>query len=226
MNQPMPNHTNASEHAIAVTTHGRYLVTPSQKTPAPLLVAFHGYAESPEIQMARLQAISGSGAWTSIAIQGLHRFYERRSNTVVASWMTRQDRELAIADNVAYVNGVIDAEWTARNGARGIVYAGFSQGVAMAFRAAVSSRRPVLGVIAAGGDVPPEIDRKALGGIRHVLLCHGAEDKWYTEAKFEQDQARVRGAGVTLMTCAFAGGHEWSTPVLEAAATFLQDRVR
>ena len=222
----MTTQTNASERAIAVTTHGRYLVAPSQKTPAPLLVGFHGYAESAEIQMARLQAISGSGAWTSIAIQGLHRFYERRSNTVVASWMTRQDRELAIADNVAYVNGVVDGEWTACAGARGVVYAGFSQGVAMAFRAAVRSSRLVLGVIAAGGDVPPEIDREALEGLGHVLLCHGAEDKWYTEAKFEQDQARVRDAGLALTARDFAGGHEWSAAVLEAAARFLQDRIR
>jgi predicted esterase len=226
MNRPMTIQANATERAIAVTTHGRYLVAPSQVSPAPLVVGFHGYAESAEIQMARLQAISGSIAWTAIAIQGLHRFYERRSNTVVASWMTRQDRELAIADNVTYVGAVVDAEWAACQGTRGVVYAGFSQGVAMAFRAAVRSSRPVLGVIAAGGDVPPEIDRAALGGIGHVLLCHGVDDNWYTETKFEQDQARLREAGVTLTACGFAGGHEWSAAVLDAAARFLEDLAR
>jgi len=104
------------------------------------------------------------------------------------------------------------------------VYAGFSQGVAMAFRAAVTSARPVLGLIAAGGDVPPEIDRSALGRVGHVLLCRGAEDKWYTEAKFEHDQARLRDAGVKVTAHAFDGGHEWSDAVVAAAAGFLKDR--
>jgi predicted esterase len=140
--------------------------------------------------------------------------------------MTRQDRDLAIADNAAYVGTVVEAEWAASGGARGVVYAGFSQGVAMAFRAAVESARPVLGVIAAGGDVPPEIDPGALGAIGHVLLCRGADDNWYTDAKFEQDQARLRDAGVTLMACAFVGGHEWSAAVVDAAAMFLRDRFR
>ena len=214
------------EHTIQTTTHGRYLVAASAPS-APLLVGFHGYAESADTQMTRLQAIPGVDAWTAISIQGLHRFYERRTDTVVASWMTRQDRELAIADNVAYVAAIIDAESNAQRAATGVVYAGFSQGVAMAFRAAVTSARPVLGR-----------DRRrrrraardrcdsALGRIGHVLLCRGADDKWYTEAKFEHDQARLRDAGVKVTAHAFDGGHEWSDAVVAAAAGFLKDRRR
>ena len=51
----------------------------------------------------------GADRWRLVSIQGLHRFYQRRADEVVASWMTRQDRELAIADNLAYVAAVIDA---------------------------------------------------------------------------------------------------------------------
>jgi predicted esterase len=213
------------EHTIQTTTHGRYLVAASAPS-SPLIVGFHGYAESADTQMTRLQAIHGLDAWTAISVQGMHRFYERRTDTVVASWMTRQDRELAIADNVAYVAAIIDAESNAHQAATGVVYAGFSQGVAMAFRAAVTSARPVLGLIAAGGDVPPEIDRSALGRVGHVLLCRGAEDKWYTEATFEHDQARLRDAGVKVTAHAFDGGHEWSDAVVAAAAGFLKDRRR
>ena len=54
-----------------------------------------------------MRAIPGAARWRLVAIQGLHRFYQRRDNQVVASWMTRQDRELAIADNLAYVAGVM-----------------------------------------------------------------------------------------------------------------------
>src|SRR6476646_9254105 len=102
-----------------------------------------------------MRAIPGAERWLLVAVQGLHRFYQRRTNEVVASWMTRQDRELAIADNLTYVADVVDEvakEWP---GATRLVFAGFSQGVAMAFRAACDSRRTVNGVMAVGGDVPP-----------------------------------------------------------------------
>src|SRR5213593_76043 len=147
------------DRAIAVGTHGRYLVeVPAGGGPWPLLVGFHGYAETAEDQLARLRSSASAGGWLVVAVQGLHRFYRGRRNRVVASWMTRQDRELAIADNLAYVASVIDAVDCEYPGAPKVVFSGFSQGVAMAFRAAAASSRRVDGVIAAGGDVPPEID--------------------------------------------------------------------
>src|SRR5438128_1433642 len=91
-------------------THGRYLVVPPQSSgPVPVLVGFHGYGETAGTQLDRLRAIPGSEEWLVVSIQGLHRYYQRRTNEVVASWMTRQDRELAIADNVAYVTSVVEA---------------------------------------------------------------------------------------------------------------------
>jgi predicted esterase len=210
------------EQTIAATVHGRYLVEPAAGAgPAPLLVGFHGYGESADTQLRRLRAVPGAERWTTVAIQGLHRFYERRTNEVIASWMTRQDRELAIADNLAYVAAVIDHEWTARLGARGVVFAGFSQGVAMAFRAACAGSATPRGVIAVGGDVPPELERSALARLGSVLLMRGARDQWYTAAKFAADQARLRDAVVDVTAVEFDGAHEWNDPVLEAASRFL-----
>ena len=212
------------ERHIATTTHGRYLVLPAS-TPAPagLLVGFHGYAEGAELQLERLRAIPGSDRWTLVSVQGLHRFYQRRTNEVIASWMTRQDRELAIADNLAYVEAVVDAlaREMGREPAR-LVFAAFSQGVAMGFRAATATTRRVNGVIAVGGDVPPEIDAAPLAGAQNALVCRGTSDEWYTDAKFQNDITRLRQSGVTVHAVTFEGGHEWSDAVLQNAATFLQ----
>jgi predicted esterase len=208
---------------IAATTHGRYLVVPpAAAAPAGLLVGFHGYAESAETQLERLRAIPGSHRWRLVAIQGLHRFYQRRTDEVIASWMTRQDRDLAIADNVAYVEGVLAAvsrEWP---DAPRLVFAGFSQGVAMTFRAACATAHAVDGVIAVGGDVPPEIDAASLARVGTALVCRGLGDEWYSDEKFQQDVARIRQAGAAVRPVAFDGGHEWSAAVLEAASTFLE----
>ncbi len=213
------------ERSIATTTHGRYLVEPpAWAGPAPVLVGFHGYAEGAETQLARLRAIPGAERWLIVSIQGMHRFYQRRTNEVIASWMTRQDRETAIADNLTYVAGVMDAvarEWP---GATRLVFAGFSQGVSMTFRAATASSRSVDGVVAVGGDVPPELDANLLARVPAALVCRGARDQWYTSATFESDVQRLRGAGTDVQPLAFDGGHEWSDEVVREAALFLRGR--
>ena len=89
-----------TERTLATTIHGRYLlVPPAASGPAPVLIGFHGYAEDAQTQLERLQAIPESNRWLCVSIQALNRFYDRRTNRIVASWMTRQDREFAIADN-------------------------------------------------------------------------------------------------------------------------------
>ena len=79
------------ERTIPVSTHGRYLIEPpaAGDAPAPLLVGFHGYAEGAEAQLERMRAIRGTERWRIVSIQGLNRFYNRRSNEVIAGWMTR-----------------------------------------------------------------------------------------------------------------------------------------
>jgi hypothetical protein len=85
---------------IDARTHGRYLIcAPRGGAACPMLVGFHGYAETAADHMQALQTIPGHEDWLLVSIQALHPFYTRKER-VVASWMTRDDRELAIADNV------------------------------------------------------------------------------------------------------------------------------
>jgi predicted esterase len=209
------------ERNISTTIHGRYLVDASAGPQSPLLVGFHGYAERAENEYQRLSSLPGAERWLRAAVQGLHRFYRGRTGDVVASWMTSQDRDLAIADNRAYVSRVIDsvaAEWSA---SPILVVSGFSQGVAMAFRGAVSSTREVRGVIACGGDIPPELDKNALTRIPAVIIGRGSRDEWYTEQKLMADEGRLRDAGVRVEVFRFDGGHEWPPEFSRAAGAFL-----
>jgi len=212
------------ERSIATGMHGRYLVVPPASAgPAPIIMGFHGYAEGAEAQLERLRAIPGAERWRLVSVQGLNRFYQRRTNEVVAGWMTRQDRELAIADNLAYVAGVMDAVGREWPGAPRVVLAGFSQGVAMMFRAAAAAATPVDGVMAVGGDVPPELDRAALARVRAALVCRGARDEWYTSATFDNDVRRLRDAGTDVRPLLFEAGHGWSADVVRAASLFLHE---
>jgi predicted esterase len=210
---------------IAASTHGRYLVEPPASVgPAPLLVGCHGYAEGAEDELERLRAMAPAGDWLRVSVQALHPFYRSRSQQVVAGWMTSQDRELAIADNIAYVNAVVEAvarEWTVTPT---LVFSGFSQGVSMAFRAAAGSRRAVSGVIVSGGDVPPELSAADLARVPAVLIGRGVGDEWYAAAKRDADVTRLREAGVSVTALEFDGGHEWAQPLIEAGRAFLEKR--
>lgn len=137
--------------------------------------------------------------------------------------MTKQDRELAIDDNISYVAAAIEDVARARPVSR-MVFAGFSQGVAMAFRAAARSSRPVAGVIALGGDVPPELDPPTLANIRAALVGRGSDDNWYGAATMASDVERLRAAGVHVDVARFEGGHEWTTEFSRAAARFLSEQ--
>lgn len=208
---------------IETGIHGRYLVRAAESK--HVLVGFHGYGQSADDHFARLLEIPGSEQWIVASIQGLHRFYDRRADRVVASWMTREDRELMIADNRAYVARVL-LTLIDPSAIEAIVFAGFSQGVAMAYRAAASWAPLRPAVIAVGGDVPPELNADALAPLSSVLICRGEEDKWYGQSTFENDVRRLKEANVNVEPFVLACGHEWNDHVSDAAGRFLRERIR
>ena len=102
-----------------------------------------------------------------------------------------------------------------------VLFTGFSQGVATAFRGACASGRRVAGVVAVGGDIPPELSAEALARLPAVLLARGERDDIYTLQKWNADQARLRAAGVPHRAVGFDGGHEWHDQVNREAGAML-----
>ncbi|MFA5907707.1 MAG: hypothetical protein WC815_02920 [Vicinamibacterales bacterium] len=205
---------------IAVRTHGRYLVEAPAGAVATL-VGFHGYQENAAIHMEVLRRIAGPRPLNLISIQALNRFYTRGGD-VVAAWMTKEDRDLAIADNIAYVAEVLTAVAAECGIVRPLLYAGFSQGVAMAYRAAAFVQWPCDGVIALAGDVPPDVAPVA-AGLPTVLLGRGTEDAWYSAEKMKEDESTLHAAGVTVIEHVFTGGHLWEESFIARAGAFLDE---
>lgn len=211
---------NVDIRLVATPTHGRVLIRHAEHDPRGLLVGFHGYMENADVQMQRLEAIPGAAQWTLASVQALNRFYRGRSEEVVASWMTRQDRDVVIADNIAYVDAAIDA--VSRDASRRIVFAGFSQGVAMAFRSAMRGRHGAAGIIAVGGDVPPELLLDSSATFPPVLLVRGMRDEWLTAEKFRADVNALAARDGRVRAHEFDGAHEWNDAVSIAAGEFLE----
>jgi predicted esterase len=211
------------ERHIATLVHGRFLVeTPADPAGCPLLVGFHGYGETAEKHMEELRKIPGAAQWVLCAVQGLHPFYNR-AGEVIAGWMTRQDRELAIADNVRYVAAVVAELQRTLPVSGDLIFLGFSQGAAMAYRAAAGSGFPCRGVVVLGGDVPPELEKRDLTGIGPVLLGRGSSEEWYDGAKMEHDVELLRRKGVDVRPVVCTGGHEWTNEFRAAAGELLRE---
>lgn len=198
--------------SVEATVHGRYLL--EERGADRLLVGFHGYAETAEMHLAELEKLPGIDQWSVAAVQALHPFYTR-SGSVVATWMTSLDRELAIEDNLRYVRSVVSAIPH-----RTLVFLGFSQGASMAARAA--AHIPSQGLIILGGDIPPDTKTTAWQP-PPVLLARGTADDWYTDEKFKHDLSFLEPR-TQVTRLVFDGGHEWSDAFRAAAGEFLRGR--
>ncbi|HZF07793.1 MAG TPA: phospholipase [Thermoanaerobaculia bacterium] len=211
---------------IATLTHGTYLVQLPERRekPAdtPLLVGFHGYGENAAVHLQELSSIPGASRFLLCAVQALHPFYNKNGE-VVASWMTRHDRERAIEDNVRYVAAVVARLKREEGAGERLVFAGFSQGSAMAYRAAAGSGHACRGVIVLGGDLPPELEARELAGFPPVLLGRGTREQWYDEAKMAHDVEALREKRIDVRPLVYPGGHEWTDEFRQAAAEFLAE---
>ncbi len=207
---------------IETITHGRVLVEDAADSSLKggTLVVFHGYGQSAEDMLGETCRIPGASAWTIVSVQALHRFYTRDNQRVIASWMTRQDREPAITDNIEYVDRVL-AEVEAE---APIVFFGFSQGVAMAFRAALVGRQDPAGIVALAGDIPPELKEPGVTARPWppILIATGTRDTWFTPARLAGEVAFLESRQVPHESLVFEGGHEWTDAFREVAGTWLE----
>ena len=217
---PSIDRSTVTEFHVSTRVRGRCLLEVPDGAERALLVGYHGYGERAEAQLTRLRVIPSAARWIRLSVEALHPFYLGRTSNVGANWMTSADRDLAIEDNLSYV-AAVERAVRRDHSVDVVVHAGFSQGVAMAFRAAVLNGKAA-GIVALGGDVPPDVRARPAReweGLR-VLLGRGERDEWYSQAKMDDDDAFLRTRPLTLTTSTFDGGHEW-LPVFSSATSAL-----
>jgi predicted esterase len=136
--------------------------------------------------------------------------------------MTRQDRDVLIDDNIAYGDAVLSQVAAGRRVER-LVVCGFSQGVAMAFRAGVRGHQRADLIAALGGDVPPELLSDRSVRFPRVLLARGRNDDVYGLDRFRADVQALRERYVSVDDLTVDSGHEWSPSFRQAVGARLID---
>jgi dienelactone hydrolase len=209
-------------HRITVERTARVLVQGDLRTAPTLWILLHGYAQRAEEMLASCAALQGLSS-ALVAPEALSRFYRRGpSGPVGASWMTREERAVEIADYVAYLERVaawIDRQRSSAPSRR--VVLGFSQGAATAWRWLEQGASTHDVVVGWGGGFPPDFraeDARARSPRAAWWSVRGRGDTYHTSEWLERDRAASRAAGRMLHALEFDGGHEMTEQALRELA--------
>ena len=217
-------------HRISTPVHGRVMVRQArirnETASTPLLLSFHGYSGTAAGNMNDILNIDCLDSWTVAAVQALHLFYIRhtkKGGDIGGCWMTAQDRKYVIADNIVYIDTVIATLRDTYETGHRLVYMGFSQGAATAWRFACMGKAQCSELIVVGGAIPPELTDEDLKKVQKVLLARGVRDSWYTSVDIRIDEQRLRNLGISVSVFEYNAAHEWADDLFTYADTWLKN---
>tara|TARA_B100000768_G_C11283197_1_gene379999 strand:+ start:1907 stop:2560 length:654 start_codon:yes stop_codon:yes gene_type:complete len=178
--------------SISVSKKARYYqIGDPNKNISNVWIVLHGYAMLSEFFIQKFKNLD-DGNTLIIAPEALNRFYiDGTYNRVGASWMTKEERESDIEENIQYLNAIIESIYV-EVGHRhfNLNVLGFSQGGATACRWIFSSEMKVSNLVLWAGDVPKDTlteKNKSKWGSINTHLVMGEKDHLITQemkAKF------------------------------------------
>ena len=205
------------ERSIIVQRTARYHVMGDAAKAKSIWIVLHGYGH-----LARFFLNGFDGLEEDrfiVAPEALSRFYTNNDFTRVgASWMTREDREHEIADQISYLDSLLAQVRTACPKATEVGALGFSQGVSTLCRWTVHGSAAPDRIVIWGGSMPPELEAERLGErwrSARIDLVHGIEDPVVKQDVLARNEAALRAAGLEFNTHRFHGGHELDSVTLE-----------
>jgi predicted esterase len=196
-----------------------------------LWLVCHGYGQLAS-RFIRRFGVLDNGRRLIVAPEALSRFYlsggtgpHSDEDKVGASWMTREDRDAEIADQVTLLDMVRERALagSGRAGLR-VVALGFSQGAATVCRWAARTATPPHHVVLWGSGVPSDLfegDGRA-GFTRAALtLVVGNSDPIANGDRVGIHRDQLDSAGIAYRFVSYDGGHEIDGAVLAGLAAGL-----
>ena len=197
------------ERFIRVPRTARYHVLGDPATARMVWVVLHGFG-----QLARFFLNKFEGLEEGLLIaapEGLSRFYlDEQHQRVGATWMTREDREHEIGDQLSYLDALAASLLDGCPRATGLGVLGFSQGVATACRWTALGKANAQHLVLWGGSMPPDLDRDLMRqrwGDMQVHLVQGEKDELVPEQVVHANAAILQRAQVEHAVHHHAGGH-------------------
>lgn len=202
---------------LRTTRYGHVYGLGAADAPEVWLV-LHGYGQRADRFLRRFRDVAGPERRV-VAPEGLSRFYlDDQYEKVGASWMTREDRQEEIADQLAWLDTVVAA--VTEDHSR-LTVLGFSQGAPTAGRWLLRGRGRAERLICWGAGLPHDVDleraRLRLEGVELVLVV-GDDDPFLTPDRVSGERERLEAAGLRARWMSYRGGHDIDPAVLGTLA--------
>lgn len=206
-------------------------------TPAPVLVAIHGYGQSPDEMLAYARRVApdetvvlapcGPYAWeAALAVEGEAEHAKTPSPTL-RGWVVVEQREADEVRNAAW----LDAVWTVANAEQALdptrmVVLGYSQGVGVALHWLLESRRRAAGFVGLAGGLrtPLRARLDELAGLP-TLWITGRHDRAYPVAYTDVLRPALEVAGLRVDAHVLDAGHRLLEPAAPLVHEFVAARL-
>ena len=192
------------EHKLIAQKTFRYQQIGELDKATHLLIVLHGYGQLAEFFIRKFNDVPEK--YLVIAPEGMHRFYlNGTSGRVGASWMTKEDRESDIQDNLNWLNQLLN-ELKENKKFEKIILLGFSQGGATAARWYYSSENDFNHLILWASVFPPDLEKPEHSNNSKNYFVIGNQDEFYSTEQQNQEISFYRNLGFRTLT--FEGKHD------------------
>ena len=201
------------------------------RTPAPLLLALHGYGSN----KARMMRDALAAAPTEFAVASLQGFHQHLKEPREPGgplrygfgWLTNFHPEDSVALHHRALLDLLESLVSCGVARRERVFLlGFSQSCALNYRFAFTHRRSLRGVVGICGGLPGDWETSALYGPApaSALHLHGARDEFYPPSRVADYAERLRTRSHDVETKVYDAGHEITPAMLEDVRAWLGAR--
>jgi len=197
---------------ISFKTQGRYAVSGElSASTKSILFVFHGQGQLSKFFIQKFKALTNQG-FTIIAPEGLHNYYlEGIAGRVGASWMTSENRLVAIANYISFLNNVLrDVKIKASPSVK-LHLLGFSQGTATVSRWVEQSNFNFEQLILWGGTLPPDLNKELISErVKSKKIIHyiGNKDPYIDNSKVGLLMLLAKNYGIDSEYKMYEGGHD------------------
>ena len=203
------------QHSITVEKTARYFSLGEFHSVKQVVFVCHGYAQLADEFLESFRSLEREGLLL-IAPEGLHRFYARGSSEkVVASWMTKVDREDDIRDYVSFLDKTAEAVLKEIAAPVKVSVLGFSQGAATVSRWAAMGKTKIDELILFCGFFPPDLPPNGLPENISLTVVTASDDKFISPEQEQQQLAAMQALSPGFRHLRFEGKHEIETSVLK-----------
>ncbi|MEZ5307104.1 MAG: hypothetical protein R2684_08165 [Pyrinomonadaceae bacterium] len=196
-----------------INLHYDLRVPENLSSPAPLLIAVHGYGAHMGYMMRESKLITPD-SWVIASLQGPNKFWQKTEDgkfKPVNGWLTDYEPAESVALHHDFVNKIIDKlkDESLVDPERAYLF-GFSQACALNFRYAFTFPEKLAGIIGVSGGIPSDLDENpAYGAISgDALYLYGSEDEFYPNEKFNEYDGKLAGFLPNYQSIQYTATHE------------------